>query len=130
MDLSAENKGQNISRQGSEDRECCRALVMIRRIIAKLFNFDLEIKALNLKVELREAELKEAEKEIQNKIEELRAATDKIWDLEQKITDLKNNLKVESSQKNEAISLATDQKNTIEQLRTELAKIKKQKSKK
>ena len=97
----------------------------MKKIIAKLFGFEKELKAKDIKIELREDELKEAEKELKNTKDEL---TDKIHDLEQKITDLKKDLKVESSQKTEAISLATDQKNTIEQLRSELSKLKKTKN--
>ena len=80
---------------------------MIKKIISKLFGFEKELKAKDLKIELRESEIKDTEKELKNTKDELRTATDKIYDLETKITDLKKDLKVESSQKNEAISLAT-----------------------
>ncbi len=55
---------------------------MIKKIISKLFGFEKEIKALKIKNELRENELKTAEKA-------LKKAENKIKDLESKIVTLK-----------------------------------------
>lgn len=101
---------------------------MIKKIVSKWFGFEKELKAKDMKIHLREGELESADIRLRDLETELVATNADVKNLEQKIIALKKDLQTETALKNEAIQVATDQKNTIEQLRTELSKLKKTKS--
>lgn len=94
---------------------------MIKKIVSKWFGFEKELKAKDMKIHLREGELEAADVRLKD------LETD-VKGLEQKIVALKKELQTETALKNEAVQVAVDQKNTIEQLRAELAKAKKTKN--